>query len=79
MTRRARGTETMDAPFLLFRAHSGALRALSSAGVVEYNGLQAAARALRLSSPLAKRLMRLDHACSWLRHATEPKMDGSGS
>lgn len=66
----------MDAPSLLCRAHSEALRTLSSAGCVEYNGLQAAARALRLSSPLAKRLMRLGHFCSWLRHAMEPKMDG---
>ena len=47
--------------------------------IPKFKGLSAAARAakrqLALTSNLAKKVVQLDEACAWLRHASESKAD----
>lgn len=59
------------APFV-FEAHGRCLQALSSSSGVQYTGLVAAARVLRLPSALRRKLTQLDHAAAVVRHITEP-------
>eukprot|EP00975_Prorocentrum_lima_P012352 2617722-Prorocentrum_lima.AAC.1 len=57
---------------LLMETHCLALLSLASSSGQHFAGVQAAARKLKLSSRMVRKLSQLETALAWMRHATQP-------
>ena len=66
---------TQSEEALLVEAHGRALRLVCARAGRHFQGLASAGRALRLPARVSKKLIRVDVATAYLRHATRPMVE----